>query len=61
MRTEESMNALKHTLLAQIGKYDIRENDIETYETFLRIFRSLFDSNCQIKRHSRKIHFTKIS
>ena len=55
VRTEETMSSLKNDLLAQNWEKVYNESDIDNaYETFLRIFTSLYDKNCPIKRYYRK-------
>ena len=55
MRSEESINTLKNELLEQNWDKLYRERDIGTVcETFLMIFRSLYDKNYPIKEYSRK-------
>ena len=59
LRTDETMNALKKDLLAQSWDAVYNETDVNNaYETFLRIFMSLYDKNCPIKQYSRKHKYT---
>ena len=50
VRTEETMSSLKNDLLAQNWEKVYNESDIDNaYETFLRIFTSLYDKNLSNK------------
>ena len=55
VRTEETMSMFKDDLLAQKWERVYNDSDIDSaYETFLRIFTSLYDKKCPIKRNYRK-------
>lgn len=58
VRSEESINTLKE-LLEQNWDIIYREKDVDrVYEEFLRIFTSLYDKNCPIKKYNRKLSNT---
>ncbi len=58
MRTEETINALKNGLLTQNwGKFYQITDISRAYDEFLRIFTSLYNKNCPIIQHSRKIKY----
>ncbi len=49
------MNAFKNDLLVQNWEKVYNESDIDSaYETFLRIFTSLYEKNCPLKHYYRK-------
>lgn len=59
VRTEETMNALKNDLLPQNWEIVYKEIDVETaYNTFLRLFTTLYDKNCPIIQYRRKRKYT---
>ena len=60
MRSDEAINALKKDLLAQNWDIIYHKRDIDSvYETFITLFKSLYNKNCQIKEYNRKQIDTK--
>ena len=58
VRSEESIGLLKNQLREQNWDALYVEKDVDTaYETFLKIFNSLYDKNCPIKKYHRKVNF----
>ncbi len=54
VRTEETINAIKNDLMSRNWAAVYTENDVNNaYETFLGIFKSLYDKNCPIKVYNR--------
>lgn len=55
VRTEKTINALKTDLLAQNWESVYKENDVDSaYNTFLRIFTSLYCKNCPTIQYCSK-------
>lgn len=58
VRTEEAINALKLDLLTQDWGSLYIENDMDSaYDTFLSIFKILYDKNCPLKQYTRKYNY----
>ncbi len=53
------MNAFRSELITQNWEIIYEEDDNDkAYETFFKIFKSLYDKNCPIKQYSRKQNYT---
>lgn len=62
IRSEESMSLLKNQLLEQNWETVYKDKDVDgAYESFLKIFNSLYDKHCPIKKHYKKIKFYQLS
>lgn len=60
IRTDESINMLKNELVSQNWDMIYSEADVDSaYNTFLSIFRSLYDKHCPIKEYSKKQAYNK--
>ena len=60
VKSEETINALKNDLMAQNWDIIYQANEIDgAYETFLSIFRSLYDKNCPIQEYNRLLKYNK--
>lgn len=55
MNSEESLSALKNDLLVQNWNIIYHENDVSiAYDTFLCIFKDLYDKNCPVRKIKKK-------
>ena len=60
VRSEESMIAFKNELQAHNWNEIYEKIDINSaYEEFLRIFKTLYNKNCPIRKYTRKIKYSE--